>query len=1028
MFFESLMTLTGVELGKFVLTQILKLGTAALEDYVKDFFKDSIKGSIPKAKIDVIAKPMAEAIGYFIKEFIAELKANDVEQPSINHQYQPALKKLVKDKRIAAILGTAFERDCEVIDYQQIRQLWKTEYEPDGAMFPEDFRWRRLSTKYIAGVVAIVQADATLRGILNLEIQTNIEAAAQQIAGPKVTFNLDSYRESVLKQYGYLQLESLGSAKYEQGGANYRNVSLWQIFVGQSVRECQEYMPPQSYEIPKEQLKLLQAAGEIEKIEELEAEQQRGRYFQQPIRSVLEVLGVREATTVVQPLQQYSVILGDPGAGKSTLLRYLAVRWAAGDELTQMPLIIELRSYIQSKQAGECQDFLEFVHRGCNWVGHLDQLELERWLDAGKVLVMFDGLDEVVDRQQRGTVLKQIHSFTQRYSRVPVIVTSRVIGYQAQALRDAGFQHFMLQDLDGEQIQDFVERWHGLTYSNASDREHKQARLERAIRDSKAIQELAGNPLLLTLMAILNRGEELPRDRARLYEKAGEVLLYQWDVEAKLLESPRLEKYQVEIDYQDKKAMLQRVAYFMQANAKGLAGNFIQREDLEQCLVDYLKTQRDAQNAPSIAKLMIEQLRERNFVLCHLGADAYAFVHRTFLEYFCATEIVRRFGKRGTADKGRIEFEQLRDEVFGEHWQDETWHEVLRLICGMVDANFVGQLVELLMEQEINVYEHLDENDRLEKEFLTHLCLSADFIVEVRESSGLQQTRFKLLRQLKEFAEQEYPFRFDRATAAAALQAITKIWLADHELINWLEKCTDFGPASYLPEGAITTITDIEQPNLHRNQWLKDRTQNNYNWAVRQVAVQTLARGWKDEPDTLSWLKNRAQNDDNYMVRLTAVRELVRGWKNEPDTFSWLKNRAQNDDDDVVKLTAVRELARGWKDEPDTLSILKDRAQNDDNYTVRLTAIQELARGWKDHPSLLIFFLNRGVQDQFESKLGFKMICDGTDNPRQLALQFLLKQYPTEPDVASLLQDRAQNDPDEQFRKWAQKQLQKLNQ
>ncbi len=85
-----------------------------------------------------------------------------------------------------------------------------------------------------------------------------------------------------------------------------------------------------------------------------------------------------------------------------------------------------------------------------------------------------------------------------------------------------------------------MERWHRLTYQSAADRAHKQQRLEKAIHDSKAIQELAGNPLLLTLMAILNRGEELPRDRARLYEKASEVLLHQWDVEAKLLKDPQL--------------------------------------------------------------------------------------------------------------------------------------------------------------------------------------------------------------------------------------------------------------------------------------------------------------------------------------------------------------------------------------------------------------------------------------------------------------------------------------------------------
>ncbi len=111
--------------------------------------------------------------------------------------------------------------------------------------------------------------------------------------------------------------------------------------------------------------------------------------------------------------------------------------------------------------------------------------------------------------------------------------------------------------------------------------------------------------------------------------------------------------------------MLQRVAYFMQANEKGLAGNFIRREDLEDCLKEYLKTTKEAQNAPSIAALMIDQLRERNFILCHLGGDNYAFVHRTFLEYFCATEIKRRFDKRGTDTDDRLEPEQLRNEVFG---------------------------------------------------------------------------------------------------------------------------------------------------------------------------------------------------------------------------------------------------------------------------------------------------------------------------------------------------------------------------
>jgi predicted NACHT family NTPase len=87
----------------------------------------------------------------------------------------------------------------------------------------------------------------------------------------------------------------------------------------------------------------------------------------------------------------------------------------------------------------------------------------------------------------------------------------------------------------------------------------------------------------------------------------------------------------------------------------------------------------EVSQARTVARLLIEQLRSRNFILCFLGADSYGFVHRTFLEYFCACEFVERFGKRGL--EGGLTLEELKTEVFGKHWQDESWHEVLRLIA-----------------------------------------------------------------------------------------------------------------------------------------------------------------------------------------------------------------------------------------------------------------------------------------------------------------------------------------------------------
>ena len=56
----------------------------------------------------------------------------------------------------------------------------------------------------------------------------------------------------------------------------------------------------------------------------------------------------------------------------------------------------------------------------------------------------------------------------------------------------------------------------------------------------------------------------------------------------------------------------------------------------------------------------------------------------------------------------------------------------------------------------------------------------------------------------------------------------------------------------------------------------------------------------------------------------------------------------------------------------------------------------------------------------FESKFKFP------NNPRQTALEIMLKQYPDRPKTLEILRDRAQNDRDQQLREFAQKKLAKL--
>ena len=1017
---------------------LLKLGKEALEDYVKDFFKDCIKEGVQSAKADVLKKALGEALQQFLRIVQDELEFEcELSGAEIRDEYEIRIGKFLRDEEIKPLLGKAFEKDCRDIDANRLGAIWLQRYSP---AMPLGFDWDRVANQYVKEVKRIIKKSPELRAVLELEIQESIEKKLKEIAGITPDFNLKKYQEGLLERYGNLKLDSLDTTS-----PAYNELKLWRIFIPQNVRLVHEILP-QLHEIPKEHQRRLRESNQLEAEIDAEAlERYKQIYNQQPIRSVGEIIKEKEN-------YRYVVILGDPGSGKSTLLQYLALDWANSSPETAIsqpiPLLIELRTYMRNRDSGQCKNFLGFFHHSSGAICNLNQHQLHEQLKAGNALVMFDGLDEVFDPGKREDVITDIHRFTNDYPNVRVIVTSGVIGYKPQRLRDAQFHHFMLQDLDEEQIKDFVNRWHDLTFNkNDPDKPRKRERLQRAIDTSKAIGELAGNPLLLTMMAILNRNQELPRDRPELYNQASRVLLHQWDVERALVEHEQLEIKT--IDYKDKQAMLRQVAYHMQANEKGLAGNLISANDLEKILTEYLKTL-DTNNPRAVARLMIDQLRTRNFILCFLGADYYAFVHRTFLEYFCAWEFVWQFEKERS-----LTLDDLKTEVFGKHWQDESWHEVLRLIAGMIDAKFVGEIIEYLMAQKIDKREFLDEGGQLTDEGVLNLLLAANCLAEVRNKTTIAPIATQLLEALKKEVEEEYPYEFDPKAAAAIVTAIATVWQDALETLNWLKSCIQLDSSSSVPPFAVYAIAQNWKDHPDTLPMLKQCATSGDNSSVRYAAVQELAQGWKDHPDTLPILKQRATSDDHWTVRQAAVRELAKGWKDHPDTLPMLKQRATSDDDSSVREAAVQELAQGWKDDPDTLPILKQRATSDDNWAVRYAAVQELAKGWKDDPDTLPILKQRATSDDhwfvryvavqelakgWKDEPGmFELLCDRTlndpferqedweDNPRQTALEAIIKQRPDSPQTLSLLRDRADNDSDEKLRKFAKKKLEKWN-
>jgi HEAT repeats len=113
--------------------------------------------------------------------------------------------------------------------------------------------------------------------------------------------------------------------------------------------------------------------------------------------------------------------------------------------------------------------------------------------------------------------------------------------------------------------------------------------------------------------------------------------------------------------------------------------------------------------------------------------------------------------------------------------------------------------------------------------------------------------------------------------------------------------------------------------------------------------VQELARGWKDEPDTLPMLKRRAESDEDNDVRCAAVQELAWGWKDESATFDVLCHCAINDSferqydfQDLPRQVALEILVRQYVTHPKTLELLHDRALNDPDDQLRTWAQEQL--------------------------------------------------------------------------------------
>lgn len=373
----------------------------------------------------------------------------------------------------------------------------------------------------------------------------------------------------------------------------------------------------------------------------------------------------RQDGTQVANDKQYLMLLGGPGVGKSTFLRKVgleALKGKDGDFKHEcIPVFLELKNFREDQIDIKALIIKEFETCGYPYPEHLTKAMLE----SGKLVIFFDGLDEV-PRANVDNVIRKIGDFVDRYSQNRFIASCRIAAYKG------GFKRFTeveMADFDDTQIHTYIKNWFDSTpYQHRKQLDEEMGTAVQCWEtlnspEHQATKELARNPLLLTLLCMVyDNSQNFQRNRASLYEDAFNIFLKEWAAEKRVNQGASINQY---LDIADEKRMLSKIA------AENLEANrlFFSEDELIAQIREFGEGNANTPktfNAPKILDtilidqgLFVEQVR-----------GSYSFSHLTFQEYLTANYIVGN----PRSIQGLV----------NQHLHNEQWREVFLLTAGLM--------------------------------------------------------------------------------------------------------------------------------------------------------------------------------------------------------------------------------------------------------------------------------------------------------------------------------------------------------
>jgi predicted NACHT family NTPase len=368
------------------------------------------------------------------------------------------------------------------------------------------------------------------------------------------------------------------------------------------------------------------------------------------------------------------MILGKPGAGKTTFMKRLAILCNQGEFQPQrVPVFVALKEYAETEGKPKLQTYIQTQWNACG-VEAADALSSV--LGSGQALVLLDGLDEVYETDH-DRVLQDIKTFAYQFRDCQCVITCRI------AAREYIFEQFTeveVTDFDQEQIAEFATKW----FKAKNDPKKAETFIQR-LKANKPIQELATNPLLLTLLCLVfGEAADFPANRAELYKEGLDVLLKKWDGKR------NIERDQVykKLSLKRKEDLLSQLAF----TTFERGDYFFKQATVEQHIIRYIRNLPGASDDEEALQLdseaVLKSIEAQHGLLVERARGIYSFSHLTFQEYFTAQRVVS-----STANL------HLVLQNLATHITEKRYREILLLTVGMLPQ---ADTLLVLMKQQID--------------------------------------------------------------------------------------------------------------------------------------------------------------------------------------------------------------------------------------------------------------------------------------------------------------------------------------